>query len=231
MLLQHKFYNIIKIILIIALVPVIYGQSMYHDPKLSWKTIKSEHFNVHVPSEYIKLGIKITDICENVYSIVSHSVDYYPKLTHVIVHTENDESNGVTSLFPWRMELFVTTPQSNIIGKNITWLESLILHEFTHIAHLRKHKGISSLTKPFLGDYNAIWQMIAPVWFTEGIATFNETRFGKGGRGRNPHFWMQMSEAILSDNNWKLNNTNYYSRKKNHKNSNMQYKCKFKIFL
>jgi hypothetical protein len=193
---------------------VLYSQSIYHDSKISWDTIKSEHFNVHVPSEHIKLGIKITDICERVYPIVSHSLDYNPKLTHVIVHTENDESNGFTSPFPWRMELFVTPPQSNITGKNITWLESLILHEFTHIVHLRKHKGISSLTKPFLGDYNAIWQMITPVWFTEGIATLNETRFGSGGRGRNPHFWMQMAEPIFNDSHWKLNNTNYYSRKK-----------------
>ncbi|MCJ7802098.1 MAG: hypothetical protein MUP82_07055 [Candidatus Marinimicrobia bacterium] len=194
--------------------PVVYTQGISHDPKLSWATIKSEHFNVHVPNEHIKLGIKITDICEEVYPIVSNSLDYKPKLTHVIVHTENDESNGFTSPFPWRMELFVTPPQSNMTGKNITWLENLILHEFTHIVHLRKHKGLSTLTKPFLGDFNAVWQMATPVWFTEGIATLNETRFGGGGRGRNPHFWMQMAEPIINDNQWKLDNTNYYSRKK-----------------
>ncbi len=194
--------------------PIVYAQNIYHDPNISWDTIKSEHFNVHVPAEHIKLGLKIIDICERVYPIVSNSLDYNPKLTHVIVHTENDESNGITSSFPWRMELFVTTPQSVITGKNITWLENLILHEFTHIVHLRKHKGISSLTKPFLGDFNAIWQMITPVWFTEGIATLNETRLGSGGRGRNPHFWMQMASPIFNDNPWKLDNTNYYSRKK-----------------
>ncbi|NHZ85569.1 MAG: hypothetical protein GWP19_06780, partial [Planctomycetia bacterium] len=163
---------------------------------------------------YIRLGIKITDICEKVYPIVSQSLDYSPRRTHVVVHTENDESNGVASLFPWRMELFVTPPQANITGENIQWIESLILHEFTHIVQLRKHRGISTLTKPFFGDYNAIWQMITPVWFTEGIATLNETRFGSGGRGRNPHFWMQMAEPIIYDNQWKLNNINYFSRKK-----------------
>ena len=209
-----KYQTIIRFLLIVVFIPIINAQGIYHDPKISWDTIKSEHFNVHVPTTYIKLGLKITDICERVYPIVSQSLDYKPHLTHVIVHTENDETNGMASLFPWRMELYVNTPQSNIIGKNISWLESLILHEFTHIVHLRKHKGISSLTKPFLGDFNAVWQMITPVWFTEGIATFNETRFGKGGRGRNPHFWMQMAEPIFSENYWKLDNTSYYSRKK-----------------
>jgi len=196
------------------MVPYVYAQGIYHDPRISWETIKSEHFNVHVPKEHIKLGIKITDICEDIYSIVSHSLDYFPGRTHVVVHTENDDSNGIASLFPWRMELFVTPPQANITGKNIHWLESIILHEFTHIVHLRKHKGITSLTKPFFGDYNAVWQMITPVWFTEGIATLNETRFGNGGRGRNPHFWMQMAEPIINNNQWKLNNTNYFSRNK-----------------
>ena len=212
MLVKQNYQLVTKIIIIIVLIPYVYAQGIYHDPQLSWETIKSEHFNVHVPIEHIKLGITITDICERVYPVVSHSLDYYPKITHVIIHTENDESRGVASLFPWRMELFVTPPQSNITGRNINWLESLILHEFTHIVHLRKHKGITSLTKPFFGDYNAIWQMINPVWFTEGIATFNETRFGSGGRGRNPHFWMQMAESIIDNTQWKLNNTNYFSR-------------------
>lgn len=214
MLFQLKHQILIKIITLIVIVSCIYAQGISHDPKIAWETIKSEHFNIHVPKKYIELGIKITDICEKVYPIVSNSLDFYPKLTHVVVHTENDESNGFTSVFPWRMELFVTPPQANITGENINWLESLILHEFTHIVHLRKHKGITSLTKPFFGDYNAIWQMITPVWFTEGVATFNETRFGSGGRGRNPHFWMQMAEPIFNDNQWKLDNTNYYSRNK-----------------
>ena len=214
MLFQHKYQLVIKLIIIFILIPQAYTQGIYHDPKIAWDTIQSEHFNVHVPKEYIELGINITDICERIYPIVSNSLDYFPKLTQVVVHTENDESNGFTSPFPWRMELFVTPPQADITGKNIPWLESLILHEFTHIVHLRKQKGLSSLTKPFLGEFNAVWQMITPVWFTEGIATLNETRFGSGGRGRNPHFWMQMAEPILSDNQWKLDNTNYYSRKK-----------------
>ena len=214
MLFKQKYKIVINIIIIIFVFPNIYTQGIYHNPRISWVTIKSEHFNVHIPKEHKKLGIKITDICERVYPVVGHSLDYFPKITHVIIHTENDESNGLASLFPWRMELNVTPPQANITGKNIHWLESLILHEFTHIVHLRKQKGLSSLTKPFFGDYNAIWQMVNPVWFTEGIAILNETRFGNGGRGRNPHFWMQMSEPILNNNLWKLNNTNYYSRKK-----------------
>ena len=165
MISQLKYQIVIKILLIVVFIPVIKAQGISHDPKISWDTIKSEHFNVHVPTEHLELGLKIADICERVYPVVSHSLDYKPKLTHVIVHTENDESNGIASLFPWRMELFVTTPQSNITGKNASWLESLILHEFTHIVHLRKHKGISSLTRPFLGDFNAVWQMVTPVWF------------------------------------------------------------------
>ena len=211
---QQKYNKIIKIIIILVLIPKLYSQDVFHDPKLSWNTIKSEHFNIHIPIEHAKLGIQITDICERIYPIVSHSLDYKPRLTHVVVHTENDESNGFASPFPWRMELFVSVPQSNITGKNTIWLESLILHEFTHITHLRKHKGLSTITKPLLGEFNAIWQMITPVWFTEGMATLNETRFSSGGRGRNPHFWMQMAEPVLNNNQWKLKNTNYYSRRK-----------------
>ncbi|MCK4903121.1 MAG: PD40 domain-containing protein [Candidatus Marinimicrobia bacterium] len=196
------------------MISVCISQNMYHDSRLQWSTIKSDHFSVHIPEDYVDLGIKIADICENVYSTVSHSLDYFPGRTHVVIHTENDGYYGFTSVFPWRMELMITPPQSNITGKNTHWLESLILHEFTHIVHLRKHRGLSSLTKPFIGDYNAIWQFITPIWFTEGIATLNETRFGSGGRGRNPHFWMQMAEPIYNENQWKLNNTNYYSRNK-----------------
>ena len=185
---NRKIKNFYGIIFFIIIISGAFSQDIFHSSKIQWNTIKTKHFNVHIPKDKIDLGLDIANICEKVYDTIGHSLDYFPNLTQVVVHTENDDYNGFTSVFPWRMELYVNPPQSNIATKNSNWLESLIIHEFTHIVHLRKNKGVSSITKPFFGDYNATWQMITPLWFTEGIATLNETRFSNGGRGRNPHF-------------------------------------------
>lgn len=188
--------------------------AQYHDPDLDWFTLKSEHFLVHYPAGYDSLAGEVLNISESIYHPVSRSLGHYPGKTHVILHARTDVSNGFTSPLPWRMELYLVPPQENWMGSGTSWLKTLIIHEFTHIVHLRKTAGLTALTAPFFGELNAFWQGITPQWFLEGLPTLNETRYSEGGRGRNPYHWMQMMAPIQYGNPWSLANTNYLSRKR-----------------
>lgn len=184
-----------------------------HEPNLKWRTLTTPHFSIHFPDGFEALGDKIATLCEEAYEPVSRSLHYYPHRTQVVVHTRADFSNGFVSPLPWRMELFVTEPQESQFGSRDEWLRELVTHEFTHVVQLRKHKGLSTLTYPLFGEFNAFWHAIAPIWYIEGFATFNETRFTQGGRGRNPHHWMQMAAPLQAGKPWRLENTNFPSRK------------------
>ncbi|MDQ7066416.1 MAG: hypothetical protein Q9P90_19455 [candidate division KSB1 bacterium] len=185
-----------------------------HEPDLRWRTLHTPHFKIHFPEGYETLARQVARICEEVYEPVSRALNYRPHTTEVVIHTRTDFSNGFVTALPWRMELHLTEPQDNWMGSKDTWLRVLITHEFTHVVHLRKTRGFSKLTYPFFGQFNSFWQMLSPNWFIEGYPTHVETRYTRGGRGRNPYHFMQFAATIAGGRPWRLENTNYLSRKR-----------------
>ncbi len=186
-----------------------------HEPDIDWRTLETEHFSIHFPATHKQTALLVAGLCEAVYDSVSALLNYWPARTEVVLHTRTPVSNGFVAPMPWRMELMITEPQENWMGSRDSWLRLLITHEFTHVAHLRKRRGLSSLTKPFLGDLNAFWQALTPNWFIEGYPTYTETILNRGGRGRNPFHRMAMEAPVFADKPWKLENTSYLSRKTN----------------
>ncbi|MFQ6615603.1 MAG: TolB family protein [Fidelibacterota bacterium] len=201
---------------VFLLLGIIRGQlaSLQHEPDLHWQTLITDHFSVHYPAGFEDLGLRVASICEQLYGPVSSSLNWFPGRTDVVVHTRADFPGGVVTFLPWRMELFVTEPQGNIAGSGDSWLRVVIAHELTHIVHLRKRRGLSTLTHPFLGEFNAFWQNIVPLWFTEGFATLNESRYTKGGAGRVPYTWMQMAAPVHAGRPWRLGSTSHATRKR-----------------
>ncbi len=185
-----------------------------HQPGIDWKTLKTPHFSVHFPKEFEETARHIAAICEDVYEPVSRSLNYRPGRTHVVVHTRTDVPNGFVTSIPWRMELFLSEFQNNILGSRDSWLRVLITHEFTHIVQNRKSAGLTNLSKYFLGEFNTLMTRMAPAWYIEGFATYNETRFTSGGRGRNAGNAMRLLAPLQANNAWKLDNSNYTSRKR-----------------
>lgn len=195
---------------------IVWGQlaSLQHEPDLKWRTLVTPHFWVHYPAGFEELGTRVAAISEELYGPISSSLNSFPARTHVVVHTRVDFPSGVVSFLPWRMELFVTEPQGNVAGSGDPWLRVVIAHELTHIVHLRKRRGLSTLTGPFLGEFNVFWQNIVPLWFTEGFATLNETRYTSGGAARVPYVWMQMAAPVHAGTPWRLESTSHVSRKR-----------------
>ena len=212
MFLKRLIFHGFAPLLLVLLFSPLFAQT--HEPDLRWRALETDHFTVLFPQGFYATARKVAGICEDVYPVVSRSLHYFPGKTEVVLHTRSDAANGFVAPVPWRMELYITEPQGNWMGSGDTWLRVLITHEFTHVVHLRKHRGLSSLTAPLLGDLNAFWQGLTPHWFIEGFPTFNETRFTGGGRGRNPVHWMQMAATLINDRPWPLENTNYISRKR-----------------
>lgn len=182
-----------------------------HDPFRSWETVHTENFYVHYPKGYHEVALKIAAMCEEAYLPVSKTVRYSPGKTHVVIHTDSDVINAFAAPFPWRIEVFLTEPQDNWLGSGDEFLRVLIVHEFTHIAHMRKKRGLTRATYFLLGDNAFLWHKITPLWFQEGIATYNETYLTRGGRGRNPRFLMEFNASIYPHQK-SLYSTSFLSR-------------------
>ena len=173
------------------------------DPHLNWLTIQSENFYIHYAEGYERLAQKTANSAEQAHLKLQKKINWQPEdKTHLVVSDETDSSNGyATPIHFNRSVLFMAPPNSaNSLEDFDDWLETLILHEYTHILHLDKVSGgAESLRNIFGRQFLLFPNLYQPNWFTEGLATYLETDHEKGvGRGQSSLFKMMMRSEVES---------------------------------
>ncbi|WP_218022982.1 TolB family protein, partial [Calidithermus terrae] len=145
--------------------------------------VVTPHFTVIHPPRLEGYARRVAATAEAVREAVSGIVGNQPPRTYVLVGDETDEFNGLAMVFPYPViRVYATFPQPGLIGAQ--WqdvLEVLLVHEYTHIAHLTTH-GDDPLTA-ILGRYpGSNTARVPPAWFIEGYAVYLESILTSGGR-------------------------------------------------
>jgi len=173
------------------------------DPRLNWNTIQSENFYIHYADGYERLAQKTANSAELAHNKLQNKINWQPiDKTHLVISDETDSANGyATPIHFNRSVLFMAPPDSaNSLEDFDDWLETLIIHEYTHILHLDKVSGgAESLRDVFGRQFLFFPNLYQPNWFTEGLATYLETDHEKGiGRGQSSYFKMMMRSEVAS---------------------------------
>ncbi len=168
------------------------------DPELTWKTLKSRHFNVHYHDGEAALAQQSLTIAEAVHAELSPVFDWVPEVpTDIVLSDSADLANGFASPVPYnRIVLYVTAPHR--ISDHGNWLQNLITHEYTHILHLDKAAGAPRGLRRLLGRHPLLFpNLMQPTWAIEGLATYFETSVSGGyGRGQSSEFDMLMRMEV-----------------------------------
>ncbi len=159
-------------------------------PQLDWRTIHTEHFDIHYPASAGEWTLRMASRIESVRDAVSRVVGSAPdaRIT-VIVEDPGNESNGFAiPLMREPVIFFWPTPPGprSGIADSRDWSEILSVHEYAHIAHL---------TRPTRNPFRSFLARISPVrfgpvalesprWVNEGYATLVEGELTGSGR---PH--------------------------------------------
>ena len=159
-------------------------------PEAQWRTVRTDHFEVHYPREFEAWTLAMAERLESVRGAVGREVGSLPKKrVTVLVSDPLNLPNG--SAWPYReapaIIVWPTPPDPRSeIGDARNWPEVLSVHEFTHLAHLLR-PGRSPRDR-FLARVLPLGAgpiaLKSPRWVIEGYATYVEGRLTGSGR---PH--------------------------------------------
>ena len=156
-----------------------------YDPRLRFRTIRTEHFDIHAHQGEEALARRVAVIAERVRTRFEPTLGRPRGRVQVIVVDQSDLSNGWATPFPYDVIEIAATPPplESLIGNTRDWLEVVFTHEYTHILHLDRTRGVMQVARRVLGrNPVAFPNAFLPQWQIEGLATYEESRMTGEGR-------------------------------------------------
>jgi len=172
------------------------------DPDLEWHTISTQHFNITFHNGEEQLAAELAETSEEIWAVLTEDMQTFPdRRTEIVLVDNTDIANGYAMTLPVNtIVIYVTAPtEGSSLGLYEDWLQAITTHEYAHILHLDTVEGIPRFLRRVLGRVIGP-NLISPWWIVEGQATYQETRFTSGGRGRAPSAQMIIRMSILEDN-------------------------------
>ncbi|MDB4948318.1 MAG: hypothetical protein JWM27_967 [Gemmatimonadetes bacterium] len=166
------------------------GQAIFTRPWLAWRTLHTEHFDVHYPAEMSAWTLEMASRLEGTWTSVGALVGSTPgKRVTVVVEDPSVQANG--SAYPLldrpSIVLWPTPPDPrSVLSNHRGFAEQVEVHEFAHIAHLTRpsrnprERLLFALLPARFGPVSRR----SPRWVAEGYATYIEGRVTGSGR---PH--------------------------------------------
>ncbi|MDI3279902.1 MAG: hypothetical protein QJR13_00830 [Bacillota bacterium] len=171
-----------------------------------WQTLETPHFSIHFRPEEEGAARELAKIAEEVHGRLVEFLRHVPRgKTEVVLKDSSDFGNGwVDPLLPFKnVTLEISYPLSSWASLGFTredWLRYVFTHEYTHVLFFDTTSGLAEAGREVAGQVPLLSNpnLMAPAWYVEGLATYTESRFTRGGRVEDPVFDMYLRAAVLS---------------------------------
>lgn len=171
------------------------------DPRLDWSTLETAHFLILFHAGGEEVAARAATIAEEAHRLLVPELRWEPvEKTRLILADVADAANGLATPFPFnRIILYLSPPLEApfSITDHAEWLRIVIIHEYTHILHLDSVQRGPALLRTIFGRLY-FPNLFQPSWLIEGLASYEETLFSDGGRGRAIYTEMLLRTAILA---------------------------------
>ena len=154
----------------------------FADSRLDWRTLQTEHFDIHFAGRYRAEAQLLAGIAEAVYVRTTALLDWRPqRRTQITVLDSADFANGFATPVPFNLTgIFLSPPDAGELLQNREWLELVLSHEFFHVVHLDKASGAPLRLRDVLGRLLPFFpNVLQPTWIVEGLAVYNESDAGR----------------------------------------------------
>ncbi len=159
------------------------------DLDLTWRTLRTTHFEVHYHEPLGMLARRLASTAERtrrrlvpVFGEVASG-----ERIQVVLTDGADVANGSATVVPRaEVRVLASAPEDlSFLETYEDWMEMLLAHEQSHVAHLSRVGGLPALVNALFGRWWAP-NAAAPRWLVEGLATWQETEQTGRGRLRSP---------------------------------------------
>lgn len=164
---------------------------------IEWKTQKSPHFQILFRKGQAGFAQRALQAAEKAHRLLTPLFPDSPPLTSIVLADFNDSLNGYSLNFPYHHFVIYGVPPDSTseLSELDDWLDSVVLHEYAHTLHLYPAGGLWKLFRTIFGT-TIVPNGMLPQHFHEGLATFLETEFTRGGRGKGPTFEMMLRKTV-----------------------------------
>jgi hypothetical protein len=202
-------FSLLFVFFVLSIFCTIPAKAKLYDPSLDWQVLESQHFSVVFPREspidtsfeYQQIAINVARIAEETYQqITPYFGEPFKEEQKIAIILEDfsDSVYGFASTIPHRsIRINLTAPGfKNFDTKFENWLKILLVHEYTHLAHFDMTSKGTTFLRIFLGQIIAP-NALQPMWATEGIAIYNESKWSTGGRLKDNRYDMYLRSDFL----------------------------------
>lgn len=166
----------------------------------SWKTIKTEHFDIIISAEQHDLGLYYAHSAEKAYRNLSGVFSQMTDRIVLVVNDTTDITNGYATRIPYPHIMAYSVPASehDSLSEAGDWARELVTHELTHILQLEPASGFYTFLRPVFGSI-VTPNLLTPAWWKEGMAVEMETQFTSRGRLRSTFQDATVRSFVLED--------------------------------
>jgi hypothetical protein len=164
---------------------------------VDWVSSSSNHFELIYRRGEDPLADRTLLAAEKAYSLLEPIFEEMPEKTWIVLADFQDALNGYAIDFPFpHFVVFAAPPEaSSALSALDNWLDSVVLHELTHVVHLYPAHSFWGALKSVFGSW-VLPNGLMPSHMHEGLATFMETELTRGGRGKGTAFSMFRRMAV-----------------------------------
>lgn len=185
-----------------------------------WLTLETPHFSITFQAGAEEVAREAGWVAEQAHEKLSQRFGHEPKRkTEIVLVDYSDAANGYAAPVPYNKEhlwLVYGGPNSTLQSKFDSWLQEVIVHEYTHTMQMDLSEGWTGSLRSVFGRVGReallfIPQILMPTltspnsdlptMLKEGLAVHEETdNFQFAGRGRSAYYNMVMRTDVLENN-------------------------------
>ena len=176
--------------------------SARYDPSLRFRTISLGHVDIYFHQGAEALAQRLARIVREITPAIDRRLGAPQGRVRVILVDQADVSNGWATVVPYNLIEIAAVPPAGAseIGNTDDWLRLVFTHEYTHVVHLEKSRGWLGSLRHVFGRVPLFYSnLFLPAWQIEGLATYEESAVGGGGRVKAGDFRMMLEHAAVAN--------------------------------